>query len=101
MASKTAVILFNLGGPDSPAAIRPFLFRFFTDPNIIRLPFLLRWALAAWIAWSRSKKEAATAYNLIGGKSPLLENSQAQAAALATRWARITRFSSACATGIR
>jgi len=39
MASKTAVILFNLGGPDSPRAIRPFLFNFFTDPNIIRLTF--------------------------------------------------------------
>ncbi len=82
MASKTAVILFNLGGPDSAAAIRPFLFNFFTDANIVRLPFFLRWPLAAWIAWSRSRREAAAAYNLIGGKSPLLENTQAQAVAL-------------------
>ena len=83
MTSKTAVILFNLGGPDSAAAIRPFLFNFFTDPNIIRLPFFLRWPLAAWIAWSRSRKEAGASYALIGGKSPLLENTQAQATALA------------------
>jgi protoporphyrin/coproporphyrin ferrochelatase len=83
MASRTAVILFNLGGPDSPVSIRPFLFNFFTDPSIIRLPFFLRWPLAAWIAWSRSRKEAGTAYGLIGGKSQLPENTQAQAAALA------------------
>lgn len=79
---KRAVILFNLGGPDSQKAIRPFLYNFFTDPNIIRLSQPLR-SLIAWsIARSRSKKEARTSYALLGNKSPLLENSNAQARAL-------------------
>lgn len=79
---KTAVVLFNLGGPDSKEAIRPFLLNFFTDANIIRLPYPMRWMIAQLIAWRRSKKEAGTSYGLLGDKSPLLENSQAQADAL-------------------
>lgn len=82
MSGKTAVVLFNLGGPDSPQSIRPFLFNFFRDPNIVRLPFFLRWPLAWWIAYSRSKGAAKFSYDLIGGRSPLLENTQAQARAL-------------------
>ena len=35
---RIAVIVFNLGGPDSAAAVRPFLFNLFNDPAIIRLP---------------------------------------------------------------
>jgi len=80
--SKIAVVLFNLGGPDSKEAIRPFLFNFFTDPNIIRLPYPFRWLLAQLIAYRRSKKEAGTSYGELGDKSPLLENSSAQAHAL-------------------
>lgn len=79
---KTAVVLFNLGGPDSKAAIKPFLFNFFTDPNIIRLPYPLRWVIARLISTRRSKREAGTSYGELGGKSPLLENSQVQADAL-------------------
>lgn len=79
---KTAVVLFNLGGPDSKEAIRPFLLNFFTDPNIIRLPYPFRFLLANLIAWRRSKKEAGTSYGELGDKSPLLENSTQQAEAL-------------------
>lgn len=79
---KTAVVLFNLGGPDSKEAIKPFLFNFFTDPNIIRLPYPLRWMIAKLIAYRRSKKEAGTSYGELGDKSPLLANSQQQADAL-------------------
>lgn len=79
---KIAVVLFNLGGPDSKAAIRPFLLNFFTDPNIIRLPYPMRWMIAQLIAWRRSKKEAGDSYGHLGDRSPLLENSQAQADAL-------------------
>jgi len=57
--SKIAVVLFNLGGPDSPAAIKPFLMNFFMDKNIIRLPVPLRCLLAWFISWRRSKREAA------------------------------------------
>lgn len=80
--TKTAVVLFNLGGPDCKESIEPFLFNFFTDPNIIRLPYPLRWLLAKFISKRRSKKEAGESYGELGNKSPLLENSKAQAKAL-------------------
>ena len=44
--TRTAVVLFNLGGPDRPEAVRPFLFNLFFDPAIIRLPTPLRWLTA-------------------------------------------------------
>ena len=79
---KTAVVLFNLGGPDSAQAIKPFLFNFFMDKNIIRLPHPFRFFIAALIAIRRSRKEAGTSYGLLGGASPLLKNTKAQAAEL-------------------
>jgi ferrochelatase len=78
---KIAIVLFNLGGPDSPAAIRPFLLNLFSDPAILRLPFLLRPLLARIIARARVKPATAN-YALLGGRSPLLEQTQLQAAAL-------------------
>jgi len=82
MTSKTAVILFNLGGPDKAESIRPFLINFFMDKNIIRAPLPVRFLVSRLIAYRRSKKEAGTSYGMLGGKSPLLENTQAQADAL-------------------
>ncbi len=79
---KIAVILFNLGGPDSPENIEPFLMNFFTDKNIVGLPYPLRYLVAKLISKRRSKREAGESYGFIGGKSPLLENSNAQAQAL-------------------
>lgn len=79
---KTAIVLFNLGGPDSKEAIRPFLLNFFNDPNIVRLPKPARALLAQFIAWRRTKKQAGQSYGELGNKSPLLENSTAQAKAL-------------------
>lgn len=81
-AKKTAVVLFNLGGPDSPAAIRPFLYNFFMDKNIIRLPLPLRWILAVMISRRRARGEAGRNYAALGGESPLLAHTNAQAAAL-------------------
>lgn len=80
--SKTAVVLFNLGGPDKPESIRPFLFNFFMDKNIIRAPLPVRWLVATLIANRRSRREAGDSYALLGGASPLLKNTQAQTAAL-------------------
>ena len=78
---KIAVVLFNLGGPDKPASVRPFLVNLFTDPAILRVPFFVRPWLARIIAFARVK--AATAnYAMLGGKSPLLELTQQQARAL-------------------
>jgi ferrochelatase len=79
---KTAVVLFNLGGPDSKDSIRPFLLNFFLDPNIIRVPYPLRWLIANLIAWRRSKREAGHSYGELGDKSPLLQNSTEQGTAL-------------------
>lgn len=78
---KTAVVLFNLGGPDGPEAVRPFLTNLFSDPAIIRLPRPLRWAIAQLIARRRTPT-AQKIYEELGGKSPILENTLAQAAAL-------------------
>lgn len=80
--SKVAVILFNLGGPDTKSSIEPFLMNFFLDKNIIRLPYPLRWMIAKLISKRRSKREAGFSYGELGDKSPLLENSKAQAKAL-------------------
>ena len=86
--SRIAVVLLNLGGPDSAEAIRPFLINFFSDPNIIRAPAPVRYLVARLIAYRRSKKEAGISYGLLGGKSPLLENTQAQADALGAELGR-------------
>lgn len=82
MTSRTAVILFNLGGPDCKDSIRPFLINFFMDKNIIRAPYPVRFFVSRLIAHKRSKKEAGTSYGLLGDKSPLLDNTNAQADAL-------------------
>jgi len=79
--SRTAVVLFNLGGPDGPDAVRPFLFNLFNDPAIIGLPNPFRWLLAKFIS-ARRAPVAREIYAHIGGKSPLLELTQAQADAL-------------------
>ena len=79
---KVAVVLLNLGGPDSKNAVRPFLTNFFMDKNIIRLPIPFRCMLAWLIAKRRSVREAKDSYDEIGGFSPLLKNTQAQAKAL-------------------
>jgi ferrochelatase len=79
--SKLAVVLLNLGGPDSQAAVEPFLYNLFSDPAIIRLPQPLRWALARLISRRRAPV-AREIYAHLGGGSPLLANTQAQAAAL-------------------
>lgn len=78
---KLAVVLFNLGGPDGPDAVKPFLINLFSDPAIIRLPALLRWPLARVIA-NRRGKVAGANYAKIGGASPLLQETQAQALAV-------------------
>ncbi|HEY9537093.1 MAG TPA: ferrochelatase [Kiloniellaceae bacterium] len=81
--SRTAVVLFNLGGPDRPEAVEPFLFNLFFDPAIIRLPAPLRWLVAKLISRRRAPVAQAI-YHEMGGGSPLLPNTQAQAAALTT-----------------
>jgi len=84
MQTRTAVVLMNLGGPDSLEAVEPFLFNLFADPDIFRLPlgFLTQKPFARLISRRRTP-EARHNYAAIGGKSPLLDNTRLQARALA------------------
>ncbi len=78
---RAAVVLFNLGGPDALASVRPFLFNLFNDPAIIGLPGPLRWLVARWVS-ARRAPIAGEIYRQLGGGSPLLANTMAQARAL-------------------
>ncbi|WP_374275519.1 ferrochelatase [Brevundimonas sp.] len=80
---RIAVVLFNLGGPDDAASVKPFLFNLFNDPAIIGLPGILRTPLARLIS-SRRETSAQANYAMMdaGGGSPLLAETRAQAAAL-------------------
>lgn len=78
---RVAIILFNLGGPDKPESVQPFLYNLFQDPAIISVPQPLRWMLAKLIS-SRRAPIAREIYEHIGGKSPLLELTHEQADAL-------------------
>jgi ferrochelatase len=73
---KTAVVIFNLGGPDSLEAIEPFLFNLFSDRDIFNLPFGQK--LFAKIISSRRAPKVAEEYKLIGGKSPINEWTEIQ-----------------------
>jgi protoporphyrin/coproporphyrin ferrochelatase len=79
--ARIAIILMNLGGPDSLDAVEPFLFNLFNDPAIIRLPAPLRLPLA-WLVARRRTRTAREIYARLGGASPLLANTEAQARAL-------------------
>lgn len=80
---KVAVVLFNLGGPDSRAAVAPFLYNLFSDPAIIALPNPFRTVLAKLIAYRRASVARAI-YARIGDASPIVSNTEAQARALET-----------------
>ena len=83
MTKKTAVVLFNLGGPDSLQAVEGFLYNLFSDPDIFNLPlgFITQKPFARLISRRRAPA-ASIGYAALGGKSPLLENTQKQAQAL-------------------
>ena len=87
MAERIAVVLFNLGGPDGPDAVQPFLKNLFSDPAIIRSPAPVRWFVSRMISKSRAPS-ARENYAKMGGGSPLLPETRKQAAALDTELAR-------------
>jgi ferrochelatase len=80
--SRIAVVLFNLGGPDGPRAVRPFLEALFSDPAIIGAPWIVRRPLAVLIARLRERSAIAN-YAAMGGGSPIVPETSAQAEALA------------------
>ncbi len=78
----TAVILLQMGGPDSVEAVRPFLLNLFSDREIIQIgPKWLQPFIARMIVRKRTPvvKEK---YREIGGRSPIRGLTEAQAAAL-------------------
>jgi hypothetical protein len=70
-AKNIAIVLFNLGGPDSPDSVKPFLYNLFNDKAIIGLPFPFRSMLAKLIS-SRRDATAREIYAHLDGASPLL-----------------------------
>lgn len=79
--AKNAVVLLNLGGPDSLDAVQPFLYNLFCDPDIFKIPFGQKF-LAGLISKSRSPR-IVEQYRQIGGKSPINEWTETQRQMLA------------------
>ena len=77
---RVGVILFQLGGPDTLAAIEPFLYNLFCDPDIIDFPFarIGRKPLAKLISTTRARK-VQHHYATIGGGSPIRRFTERQA----------------------
>ncbi|MCC6962388.1 MAG: ferrochelatase [candidate division Zixibacteria bacterium] len=80
MNDRLAVILLAMGGPATTAEIPEYLFNIFSDRNIIRLPggTLLQKPFARMISRRRTP-EVTHNYSRIGGGSPLLKWTEAQA----------------------
>ncbi len=79
---KIGVILFNLGGPETLADVRPFLFNLFSDPEIVRLPIRALQKPLAWLISISRYKKSSSYYAQIGGGSPLRRITDEQAASL-------------------
>jgi ferrochelatase len=80
--SKTAVFLLNLGGPRNLDEVKPYLYELFCDPLLISAPFgPFRPLFARLISHFRAPSSAEK-YALIGGRSPLVEETEKQARAL-------------------
>jgi len=85
--TKIGILLLNLGGPETGDDVEGFLYNLFADPDIIRLPPPLA-PLQNLIALGISKRRAPKsreAYQSIGGGSPILKYSNAQANLLKKR----------------
>jgi len=76
------VLLFNLGGPEKPGDVRPFLFNLFSDPEIVRLPWKPAQKPLAWLIATARYRKSVGYYRQIGGGSPLRQITEAQASAL-------------------
>lgn len=79
---RIGVLLLNLGGPDRPESVKPFLRELFRDPDVLQVPGgpLARRALAWWIATVRTPQVIRNYLEV--GWSPLLPRTQAQERAL-------------------
>jgi ferrochelatase len=84
VSGPLGLVALNLGGPDSPEAVEPFLRNLFADPEVIHLgPARALQPLVARIIARRRAPASRAAYAQIGGRSPIRQESAAQAAAVA------------------
>jgi ferrochelatase len=75
-----AILFLQLGGPENLDEVPGFLYRLFSDPDVIRVrPAILRKAIAAMIAITR-KNTSRKLYASIGGGSPIRRLTEEQAA---------------------
>lgn len=79
---RIGILLLNLGGPEKPDDVGPFLFNLFSDPEIIRLPFPWMQRPLAWLISTNRTKQSQANYAQIGGGSPLRKITEDQAHAL-------------------
>ncbi|MCL1926471.1 MAG: ferrochelatase [Syntrophorhabdaceae bacterium] len=82
-APLTGVLLLNMGGPDTLNAVRPFLFRLFSDKDLIPLPVgTITQPVFAWAVSGLRARKVRRHYEEIGGGSPIGKITEAQRAAL-------------------
>lgn len=67
---KTAIVMLNMGGPETTDQVGDYLHRIMTDRDMIQLPVQSK--LGPWIA-SRRTEEVQKKYQEIGGGSPILK----------------------------
>ena len=98
---RLGIVLFQLGGPDTLEAIEPFLYNLFCDPDIIDFPFarIGRKPLAKLISATRARK-VQHHYAIIGGGSPIRENTERHARALETEMSNLG-FDARCFVAMR
>lgn len=88
-ARRQAVLLLNVGSPDSPepAAVRRYLAQFLSDPRVVDIPWLPRQLLLRAVILPTRPKKSSAAYKLVWRQdgSPLVAISRAQAAGLSAR----------------
>lgn len=96
-----AILLLNMGGPDSLEAVRPFLYNLFSDREIIQIgpPFLQ--PIIAWAIARRRAPYSQKNYRLIGGKTPLTEITTNQAKALSKALSARYHLDIPCEIGMR
>jgi ferrochelatase len=79
---KTGIALLNFGGPWTLAEVKPFLYRLFANPSVlVGVPAPLR-QLAAFAIAQVKGPSSVECYRLIGGGSPQLKWTEAQAEGL-------------------
>ncbi len=82
--AKRAILFLNLGGPETQDDVKPFLYRLFEDPEIIRIRFTPLRKFVAWAITASRWKESQKMYQMIGGGSPIRRLTDEQAAATQT-----------------